>query len=560
MKLLFIIPPNITFENFINPLSSERTSDKNGKKFGDIKTDMPLGILSMSTYLEKHVKDIEIKLIDFNIILNEQDSFNYDSFHEFFYAHLLTFKIHNNDFHPNIIGISTLFSPAYKNMLDVANVIKNVMIYPNRLVIAGGGVPTNIPSKIFQDSHDIDALCYGEGELPLLKLIQAEDKYEFLKNSKSWITKDSITKKLEFDFIENLDEIPMFNYSFIDIGKYNKNSLHTLFPLLKDEKSISIISSRGCTHKCCFCSSHTVHGREIRTYTTKIIKHDIECLMLFHGVKVITFFDDHFLFDKKRALEILAYLKKLGLKAFFPSSLALYMLDKEVLTALKDVGVDDLILSVESGSDKVLRKIMHKPLNLKIVKRVIEDCHELDIATDISILIGFPGETKQDIEDTRQFLKTLNATWYRISVATPLVGSEMLDTCLKNNYIKGNYLDCDFKRAIVETPEFTAEWLQEKAYDLNLELNFVENNDFKNKNYERALQGFLNAIKVKEDHAFAHYFAALCYKELNDLVKCLTHISLFYNSIENSNFWKHKIEQFNLEDYKLISNFIYIFK
>lgn len=540
MKLLFIIPPNITFENFINPLSSERTSDKKGKRYGDIKVDMPLGILSMSAYLKEYIENIGIKLIDFNIILNESKEFTYNSFSEFFRHALLNLDCED----PDIIGISTLFSPAYQNMIDVAKVCKEVFDN-NTLIVAGGGIPTNVPKRIFEDSNDIDALCYGEGELPLLDLVKAEDKKEYLKNSSSWVTKETIGKKLEFNFIEDLDLIPFFDYELINIEKYNKNSLHSLFPLLKDEKSVSIITSRGCQNKCCFCSSHTVHGRKIRTYTNLIIKHDIELLKDRYDARVITFFDDHFLFDKERALEILRTLKLHKLKAFFPSSLALYMLDKEVLTALKDVGVDSLILSVESGSDKVLKQIMHKPLNLKIVERVIEDCHELDIATDLSILIGFPGETKQDIEDTRQFLKTLDATWYRISVATPLVGSELLDVCLKNNCIEGDYLDCDFKRAIVSTPEFTKEWLQEKAYELNLELNFVENNDFRNGNYERALQGFENVIKVKDDHAFAYYYAAECYKKLESW-KYFAYTLILKDILSKSEFWRNYFKKFGL--------------
>jgi radical SAM superfamily enzyme YgiQ (UPF0313 family) len=551
-KLLFIIPPNITFENFINPLLSERTSNKNGRKFGDIKVDMPLGILSMSSYLKKHVEDIEIKLIDFNICLNELDEFNYLSFYEFFYAYFLLFKIRNNAFQPDIIGISTLFSPAYKNMIDVANAVKQEILYFNSFVIAGGGIPTNISNKIFQDSHDIDALCYGEGELSLLELIQAKNKYDYLKNSKSWVIKSEVDKKLEFNFIENIDEIPIFDYDLIDVKKYNKNSLHTLFPLLKDEKSISLISSRGCTHNCLFCSSHTVHGKYIRTYSIERIKNDIKYLKENYNIKVLTFFDDHFLFDKERALEILQYIKELDLKAFFPSSLALYALDENILKALKNVGVDSLILSVESGSDKVLREIIHKPLNLKIVKRVIEDCHKLNIAIDISILIGFPKETKQDIEDTRQFLKKLNATWYRISVATPLVGSEMLDICLKNNYIKGDYLACDFKRAIVETLEFTTEWLQEKIYELNLELNFVENNDFKNENYERALHGFENTIKVKDDHAFAYHYAAKCCEKLMYAEKYIIYKNKANKLFQESIFWNNYFEKFDLKELKLI--------
>ncbi|MGC9197170.1 MAG: radical SAM protein, partial [Syntrophobacteraceae bacterium] len=193
---------------------------------------------------------------------------------------------------------------------------------------------------------------------------------------------------------------------------------------------------------------------------------------------------------------------------FFQSGLPLYALDRNTLEAIRDTGSRELVLPIESGSDRVLKDIMHKPLELSIVQRVISDCRDLGIDTDANILIGLPGETKQDIEDTRAFLKTLDATWFRIYVATPLVGSEMLDTCIKNKYLKGSYIGCDFKKAVVETRDFTAEYIQEKAYALNLELNFVENSDMRLGNYAAALKGFENTIRVKSDHAFACYFAA----------------------------------------------------
>ena len=46
---------------------------------------------------------------------------------------------------------------------------------------------------------------------------------------------------------------------------------------------------------------------------------------------------------------------------------------------------------------------MKKPLKLSIVEQVVEDCRELDIYTYCNIVIGLPGETKDDIEVTRKF-------------------------------------------------------------------------------------------------------------------------------------------------------------
>jgi radical SAM superfamily enzyme YgiQ (UPF0313 family) len=176
---------------------------------------------------------------------------------------------------------------------------------------------------------------------------------------------------------------------------------------------------------------------------------------------------------------------------------------------------------------------------------VAEDCRELGIYTDVNILIGLPGETKQDIEDTRSFLKTISPNWFRINIATPLVGSEMFEIAVKNNYLKDDYISGDFKKAVVETEDFTAEYIEEMSYILNLELNFVENSDFRLGNYEIALKGFENAIRAKNDHAIAYYYAARCYEKLGNLEKAQHYMSSAKITAEKP-FWRKYIDMFNI--------------
>lgn len=132
---------------------------------------MPLGVLSLSAYVKKSAA-AETKLIDFNIILNQLESFEFGSFEELFHAILS--RQEWTDYGPEIIAISALFTPGYQNMLDIANVCRALL--PRAVIVAGGGVPTNMYNEIFQNSTSLDGLCYGEGEKPLLSLVLAKDK------------------------------------------------------------------------------------------------------------------------------------------------------------------------------------------------------------------------------------------------------------------------------------------------------------------------------------------------------------------------------------------------
>jgi len=543
-KILFIIPPNISFDGFVSPDFNERTIIKKSGSYGSVVTDMPIGLLSLSAYLKKNIA-IEVKLIDFNILLNEMESFKFHSFVEFFHDYLSTAQWVN--YAPNIIGISALFTPSYQSVLDIAQCCRN--IFPGAVITAGGGVPTNMYKEIFRDSTCFNALCYGEGEKPLLGLVKADDKLRYLEENPSWITREKVKngQSFRYNFIENLDEIPFYDYGLLNIDEYRLSPTISSYASFDDKKYIfHMATSRGCPYHCCFCSSHSVHGRKMRYHSVDRVKEDLTRLQEQYGAERIGFQDDNFAIDKERALKIINIVKELRMTVFFQSGLAIYALDRKILEAMKNAGLNQLILPIESGSNRILREIMHKPINLSMVKSVVEDCRQLGIDTDANILIGLPGETKQDIEKTRAFLKTIDATWFRIYIATPLPGSEMFDICIKNNYLKDGYIGCDYKDAVIETEDFTAEYIKEKAYSLNLELNFIENSDFRLGNYEKALRGFENTIRVRNDHAFAYYFAAKCCKVMNLDEKYLAYQTKYQEIIEESTFWNNYANQFNL--------------
>lgn len=543
-RILFVVPPNLRFDSFVNPAFNERTVSKKSGNYGSVVTDMPLGVLSLSAYLKKHAA-VETRLLDFNIVLNALESFEYTRFLDLFQDQLAAPAL--AEFAPEIVAISTLFSPSYANMLDIATAARRV--FPAALIVAGGGVPTNMYAEIFRDNPCFDALCFGEGERPLLGLVAASDRQAFLRGNTSWITREKVERQEAFhhDLITDLDEIPFLDYGILDVEAYRRNAIMSLFPLAElGKKGMSVMTSRGCPHRCCFCSSHTVHGRKMRYQSLERVREDFERLRAEYGAEIMVFFDDHLMAARQRVFAIFDMMKQMGLTAFFPNSLALYALDRKMLEALKSIGVKDLVLSVESGSSRVLKEIMHKPLDLNIVRRVVGDCRDLGIASDISILIGLPGETKQDIEDALQFLKTINATWFRISMATPLLGSEMLEICIKKNYLKGDFLSCDFKKAIIETEDFTAAYIQEKAYAMNLELNFVENADFRLGNYETALKGFENTMKIKSDHALACYCAARCCRKLGRDEQFRAYKARYEQIVAESAFWRGYAEQFGL--------------
>lgn len=446
VKILMIVPMHITFESFTNPPPNTRSYRKqDGRHYNLPPTDLPLGMLSMSSYLKKHTV-VDIRLIDFNVRVAEIERFDYENFCDFVEQDLL-----HIDFEPSIVAISCLFSPSFYNFLEAGKAVRKT--FPQALLIGGGNVPTSAWHDIYtgENAWIFHALCYGEGELPLLKLIRADNRSEYLEASETWVTQSKANRDFNprHDFIEDLDEIPFFDYELCDVDKHNSNLVTTSFANQNKSRSFHVMTSRGCPFKCTFCASHAVHGRSMRYQSVGRVHQDFTQLRKKYGADTLIFQDDHLMADKDRVRQILSILHDLDLNSVYQSGLALYALDRQMLEDFYAAGVRQLVLAVESGSERVLKHLMKKPLKLEISQRVARDCRELGIYTNTNILIGIPGETSDDIEEARHNLRTIESNWFHINCTSPLVGSEIHTKSRHLGYIRGETLGAEPVKLIV---------------------------------------------------------------------------------------------------------------
>ncbi|MCP5269306.1 MAG: radical SAM protein [Zoogloeaceae bacterium] len=502
-KILFLVPVHISYESYVSPPRNARTIVKKGRILNSLATDLPLGLLSISAYLKKFL-DLDVRLADFNTEVSALDSFDYPNFAEFAKQYLT--EHFSTDFTPDIIGISSLFSPSYQNFIELGATVK--AIWPKALLVGGGNIPTNSYHHIFQTGgfRFFDALCFGEGEKPMLDLLKAESPENHLASATSWITAEKLAGGFipKHDFIVDLDEIPFYDYALCDHGRHSLNPVMTSYAAHSDSMGYHIMTSRGCPFHCTFCASHQVHGRKMRYHSTDRVFADIRRLVEQYSAKTLIFQDDHFMADKERVLSILKFIEQEKLNAIFQNGLTLYSLDYETLSAFKRAGVNQLVLPLESGSEKVLKYQMKKPLKMSISRQVTEDCRKLGIYTDANILIGLPGETRQDIEDARRNLRTIPANWYHVVCASPVVGSEIHKIASEKGYISGNVLGADYRTAVINTPDFSAEYIQDMQYVFNLELNFLYNSDLRLGELALAEAGFSNVLGLRPDHLMAN--------------------------------------------------------
>ena len=418
----------------------------------------PLGLGYIAAVLEK---DYEVKVLDAAVegwhteIPEGKDLFRYGlSFDEI--------KQFIDNYKPDVIGISCLFSMQSHNAHKIAQLAKDVN--KSIITIMGGAHPTVLASKVLEDEN-IDYVVIGEGEYTMIRLLDQlkEGKGLTLVDGIGYREKSETVINKKTAFIDNLDELPYPARHLLNMKKYfSINMPHGV--TTRRSPNTSMITSRGCPAECIFCAIHSIWGKKFRARSADNVIKEIKHLKEVYGVREIQFEDDNLTFDKKRAMEIFDKMisEKLDMLWTTPNGVALWAMDEAMLLKMKEAGCYRLCLAIESGVQEVLHKIINKPLDLEKAEHIIKLAHKYGFETDAFFVIGFPGETKEQIKQTFKFgrgLKVSNINYY---IATPYPGTRLYDIC-----VEGNYLVKDFesetlgvKKGVISTPEFTPSELE----------------------------------------------------------------------------------------------------
>lgn len=536
-SLLFVVLPTVSI--------SELMPDDTKLFTTKIKPDIPLGVLSLASYIEKY-NNVKAYILDLNLKFSElciNNKFDKDNTPE---DYIFRFMEEYREKEIDFCGISALFCPAY-GYLEIVSRASKIIFGQETVVAAGGGVPSNLMKEVFVDAPCVDIISYGEGEIALSGFVGTENEKEYLINSKSLMTREKIENNFEyeFEFIHNLDEIPTLNISLIEFEKYN-NYVHK-----QDKKKViamPLMFSRGCPFNCCFCASHSIHGKRVRYNSIERIKADVDMFVKKYNVNTIIVWDDNFFVDRAQGLALLNYFSNMNLTVEFVNGLPVYCIDDEIASSLKQAGIDYVTLAIESGNEKVLREIIHKPLTLDMVPKAIQCLEKNNIYTKGLFVIGFPGETLEDIKITMDFINESRLRWASIFIASPLPGSELYDICIRRKLLKNNNLETtSYLKGNIETKEFTPEQLEDIQVYNTIKKDYVNNLDMQEKKWESALINFEFVINAKHENPFAYYYAAIAARELGIKEKEQEYFTKYSFIRENNRKWEELFQRFILE-------------
>ena len=416
-------------------------------------TYFPIGLLSIAASI-RHVCDVQIfdcLIEDFHI----QKTDNYT----FYGTPLDTIKKRIAEVNPDIVGISIPFSAQSQNAIEVAKLCKDT-------IVVFGGPHASVRYNSLLDFGDYCVI--GEGETTFLDFIETYRSHGNLSQVKGIACK----RNGEIIFtprpgLKDLDSLPIPSYDLVDIDAYLQNPYLYKSRSLIREHSISMITSRGCPFNCIFCSIKLHMGNIYRAHSVDyVIKHMKYCIEHL-GIKKFHFEDDNISLNKQRFEGILDRIieEKLDIQWDTPNGVRADTLDFGILKKIKKSGCKSLRIAIESGSERVLNHIIRKNTSLDYAINVIEWCHELDIRVAGFYVIGFPGETLDDIQETVGLALGLYMMYKVVPIllfATPLYGTELYDICLEKGLISADITDEEIGRAtqfygtpLISTDDFT---------------------------------------------------------------------------------------------------------
>ena len=125
-------------------------------------------------------------------------------------------------------------------------------------------------------------------------------------------------------------------------------------------------------------------------------------------------------------------------------------------------GCYQLTLSPESGSQRVLKRIIKKPVMLDKVPHILGLARRLNFQIVVNFISGFPGETWDQIRQTYKYAESLNVDLVNFHIATPLPKTELMQIALRGGYLrsKGSKDLYGYTKGVIETPDFTPMELQ----------------------------------------------------------------------------------------------------
>jgi len=311
----------------------------------------------------------------------------------------------------DIVGIYFRIE-SFSNILRIIRMAKNL----NKIVIIIGSGYKEMMKLFLRDSN-VDFVTASGDQLSLLSLLNCLFSGKNMARVKGIGFKKNgipfLTKNREY---VSLDRLPMPAWHLIDIDS------HLGFSVFGP--TIYMETSEGCPYNCTYCKLRLSQG-PIRYKSIKKSIDEVEyVLSKSRKAKAIFFQDLTFLFNKDRVINFCNELIRRDIKISWFCYGRIRDVNEEMLKKLKEANCKAIIFGVESGSQKIQKKL-GKKVSLNKIKKVFELCKFYDINPGLSVILGIPGERIEDLQKTLNFIKIIKPSYIIPHLFLPVPGLKL---------------------------------------------------------------------------------------------------------------------------------------
>jgi radical SAM superfamily enzyme YgiQ (UPF0313 family) len=320
------------------------------------------------------------------------------------------------EYRPDVIGTGGIIT-VYKYLKWLIPKIREIQ--PRAKIIVGGSLATSAP-EVALNGLDIDFIVIGEGEITCPNLVNClkhnkKPKIGDLKKIKGigFKNKGQIVMTEPQELIQEMDGLDFPAWELFDTKKIIKYL----------GGKMEILTERGCPFRCEFC--YHQFGYKPRRRSMENVVKELKFLNKEYGVSNFTVQDNLFVFNKNEIIKLTELLKKNKLKIKFDTSMRASLVTEELIQLLKKAGCTSLSFGFESGSQKVL-DLMNKATKIEQMDRAIDIMEKNKMLYFGTFIIGYPGETKEDINQTINFCKR-HGQLAKPFFATPYPGTPLFN-------------------------------------------------------------------------------------------------------------------------------------
>ena len=426
-------------------------------------------------------------------------------------------------FAPQIIGISC-YTNTYQRALRLNTTLK--LALPATIFIAGGVHATAKPLETMAEMKP-DYLVYAEGERTIAQLVdlieaKSESGYEEIKGLYYW-SEGQVKYNGPPDLIDDLDSIPFPARHLLNFDPY-------LVPpgmirgFVKG-RITTIFTSRGCPYPCTYCASSNVQGKKVRHRSVDNVVQELEQLVNDYAINGFYICDDLVTEDHDWMMEFSNKLASKNLNLVWACQSRVDTLDQQMLLAMRKAGCVQIDFGVESGSDKTL-DTMRKSTSVEAARQTFQMTKRAGVRSCATFILGFPGESEQDMEETFDFAKEINADFTAFYFLTPYPGTPIYYTAVENNWLDPEQAESErFTHRQIGLPVMAIEHAPEKLASIRRRFQ----NHFFMRNYIRLhnLRFYISVLNilcrspVETARCIASFFKTL---RLDDLVESVFEI------------------------------------